>query len=252
MSRRMTAKNWTTEQNMALHGIANNGKQYANRQELLDELEANIPSISPSKALYHAMVHEGIKFNIAATRLTDDALDVAETMLADGYDSTSTRKQIDLQFGIKLSEAYYNRLRYTNRRGTYNVVIDPDDPTRFTMEQRVITRKQLSNTDNITRLQAKDRMKDLVVTRPKAIRVDTTATADMYLTDRRILSKIKDINATTTALGLDFGTIIGQVSNDDLSKYTAQKILRDIFASNGLDVQAMSVFSHPVQPTNEA
>jgi len=252
MSGRMTQKSWTTEQNMILHGLAANPEQYANRKAVLDAILENIPTISASKALYHAITHEKIKFNIAAKALHGDALAMATDMLTNGFDSAATQKQVKLQFGTYLPTRYYNRVRFTSRRGEYNIVKDPDNPGRFTMQQRVEIRGEIKTMDKVTSQTAQQQMARKVVTRPVTKDVSLAGASHLYLTTRANLYKIKQINFAAESLGLDFGAIMSQVKEDDLSRYTPQKILQDIFASNGLDVNAMSVFAHPTAPENEA
>jgi hypothetical protein len=235
-----TKHTWTDEHNEILKNLAQ--RTWSNKKQLLNKIATEIPSVKPTQALYHAIKHQGLKFKFPPKKLEGQAKTTAVAMLLKGYNSKTIQKQIKLCYGIYLPVEYYNRLRFTIRRGEYNLIKDPNNPKKFILEQRKVARDELMALENISVKKADEKLKGKVVAHPKTIRVSNNDMEDLLITDRETLHTITIINMVAEALGLDFGELIKFIEEDKISRYTPQKILQEIFSESGLDSFAKSFF----------
>ncbi|MBC8553455.1 MAG: hypothetical protein H8D23_27890 [Candidatus Brocadiales bacterium] len=242
MSTRMTKKSWTPVHDNILAGLAN--KTWSNKKELLETIAANITNVDPVKALYHAVTHNAIKYDFVQKSLSGNALSLAQDLLRDGFDSKTVQKQVSLTHGILLSTQYYNALRFKTRRGEYNIIAHPTKAGQFVFEhrQKVETNLRVVQPNaKTTKIQAQ--MAGNWVMHPDQKDVTANEYIDLYMCSPAEAYKIKMINFTAEALGLEFGQLIPYIDAEQLSTLTPQVILQGIFQSSGLADEANSLFA---------
>ena len=242
MSTRMTKDSWSPVHDETLANLAT--RTWTSKKELLEVIAANIPAIDPVKALYHAIKHNAVEYEFIPKALEGDALTLAQDLLRDGYDSQTVQKQVSLSHGILLSTQYYNRLRFKTRRGEYNIVAHPTKTGQFVFEHRQKVEDNLRAVQpNTKTTKIKEQMAGKWVMHPDQKDVTANEYIDLYMCSPAEAYKIKMINFTAEALGLEFGQLIPYIDAEQLSTLTPQAILQGIFQSSGLTDEAKSLFS---------
>lgn len=238
---RIRREEWTKDQNDILKILAN--KVWLTKKELLSELTIKLPKITPIKALYHATKHLKQTFMYDnRIPLTGEALNTAETMIRDGYDNNQIRQQVHLTHGRLKAIRYYNKLRFTLKRGEYKLVTDSNTGKMvFEHIDKMLTAIQTIN--KVTRKRAELMRHGNYVTHPATKNVAQNDIKDLYMCAPHIAYKINIINMFAEVLGLKFGTLIKYVDSAKLEQFSVQNILKEIFVQAGLAAEAKKLFN---------
>jgi len=245
---KMTKDSWTKSQDQILNELSK--QTYGSRSEILEQISMKMPKINPNTALYHALKHTQLKFKMVPRKLEGAALTEAMDLLRTGLDSTAVQNQIHLTHGIYLPTRYYNALRFKSRRGEYTILKDKSGKSY--LEHREAAAIQLKYAEGIDQDVARSRLKGKVVSHPTTISVSSNELKDLYTTDRKDLYKITIINMITESLGLEYGSMLNKISNDDLRTKSVQHLLSGLFSDSTITYSGHVVFKKTKTPHYES
>lgn len=225
----MNKEVWKDNQNETLKMLAT--QIWQNKKELLSEIAAKMPKISATAALYHALKHENLKFTIINGRLCKEAqIEAKKKLIEDGLDSYTVSQHIHRVYKVFKTSKFFNRLRFTSKRGEYAVLKDSNN--KFYLEHRAVAAKAMGQ----------KAIKNKLVTHPNTIKVNNNLLGELFVTEPRILYKIQRINFVGEVLGLPFGTLQEFINEELLQTKTADTILQEMFKASGLNLTAKKLF----------
>ncbi len=220
MKTKLQKADWTEDQNSVLKLLAL--RTWVDRKELIENLAKEIPEVTPTQALYHAVTHEKLKFSY----IRDQAVASGKELLKQGLDSQTVAKHIELKYGFVKTLAYWTRIRFCLRRGHYNIVSTPQG---HVFQHRYVASKN----QNIEKKQ---------VMHPHTVKVNANDIQNLFVGDTVDRNKLKDINFVARILGLDYGTISRKINMNDFKTKTSETILTKLFEDSGLSLEAKNLF----------
>lgn len=227
---------WTKNQDTILTKLAS--KPWRSKIVLLEAIATKIPKVSATAALRHAMKHQKLKFNYG---MSVEARAEINDLLRQNIDSGIIRDQIHRNHGFLRSTTYYSKLRFIANRGPYVVVYDPGTKKSY-FEHREVMADALVETEGITKKAARKKLINKDVTHSTSFSVTNNELENIFTTTGKTRGKIRDINAVTLALGLEFGSLLSLIAPEDLETKTAISIVTELFEEAGLTVDARKYF----------
>ena len=227
-------EDWKKSEDKILQGLVSRG--YTNKKHLMETLELELPKVTATQALYHAVNHLNIKFKIH-TQMTDEAMVKIVEMCEVGYDSKEIMQFIQTKYSITRSKSYYHKVRFFTRRGEYQPVKVKKGSAYTIQRNLMIQIHALQNGQTFK--EAETALRGKLAAFTSTLSHETQDLGGVSIVSRRRLSKITTLNKVSEALGLGFGALIKHVRPGDMETMTDTSILKHIFEDIGLNKDAL-------------